>query len=239
MPWRYSPSTITGSTICSARARTATAPRSSSAAADKALVSRIIYQGSFLENHCQTSRSICSNASSTRLSIRLRSLCRCLSLPTCFIQGFSWDVVFSFSWTASVTSWRRGIPRWAAADFARRNKKSGISRVVFTLPYYHIYGRTLKLSAFDKVGAWILGRNMFGPVRGPWATTTKGDSWNGWWGDNPPYHTPVFVLTHHARPPLAMEGGTTFHFVTDGLESALKQAKEAAGAKNKNKNKDV
>jgi dihydrofolate reductase len=89
------------------------------------------------------------------------------------------------------------------------------------------------------VGAWILGRNMFGPVRGPWATTTKGDSWNGWWGDNPPYHTPVFVLTHHARPPLAMEGGTTFHFVTDGLESALKRAKEAAQGKSKNKNKDV
>jgi dihydrofolate reductase len=87
--------------------------------------------------------------------------------------------------------------------------------------------------SFDNVGAWILGRNMFGPVRGPWAT--QGDSWNGWWGENPPYHTPVFVLTHHARPPLAMEGGTTFHFVTDGLESALKQAKEAARGKNKDK----
>jgi len=85
--------------------------------------------------------------------------------------------------------------------------------------------------SFDNVGAWILGRNMFGPVRGPWAT--QGDSWNGWWGDNPPYHTPVFVLTHHARPPLSMEGGTTFHFVTDGLESALKQAKEAARGRNK------
>ena len=95
--------------------------------------------------------------------------------------------------------------------------------------------------SFENVGAWILGRNMFGPVRGPW--TTKGDSWKGWWGDNPPYHTPVFVLTHHARSPLAMEGGTTFHFVTDGLESALKQAKEAAQGqgkdKNKNKDKDV
>jgi dihydrofolate reductase len=84
--------------------------------------------------------------------------------------------------------------------------------------------------SFENVGAWILGRNMFGPVRGPWAT---GDPWKGWWGDNPPYHTPVFVLTHHARSPLAMEGGTTFHFVTDGIESALKQAKEAA------KDKDV
>jgi dihydrofolate reductase len=78
--------------------------------------------------------------------------------------------------------------------------------------------------SFENVGAWILGRNMFGPNRGPW----KDDSWKGWWGDNPPYHTPVFVLTHHARSPLAMEGGTTFHFVTDGLESALKKAKEAA-----------
>jgi dihydrofolate reductase len=81
--------------------------------------------------------------------------------------------------------------------------------------------------SFENVGAWILGRNMFGPVRGPWTTT--GESWNGWWGDNPPYHTPVFVLTHHARSPLIMQGGTTFHFVTDGLESALKQAKAAVG----------
>ena len=81
--------------------------------------------------------------------------------------------------------------------------------------------------SFENVGAWILGRNMFGPVRGPW----KDDSWKGWWGENPPYHTPVFVLTHHARPALVMEGGTTFHFVTDGLESALKKAKEAARGK--------
>jgi len=81
--------------------------------------------------------------------------------------------------------------------------------------------------SFDNVGAWILGRNMFGPVRGPWPD----DSWKGWWGDNPPYHTPVFVLTHHARSPLAMEGGTTFYFVTNGVESALKQAREAAKGK--------
>jgi dihydrofolate reductase len=80
------------------------------------------------------------------------------------------------------------------------------------------------LQSFENVGAWILGRNMFGPVRGPW----KDDSWKGWWGDNPPYHTPVFVLTHHARSPLTMEGGTTFHFITDGLESALNKAKDAA-----------
>lgn len=76
-------------------------------------------------------------------------------------------------------------------------------------------------------GAWILGRNMFSPVRGPWTD----DSWKGWWGDNPPYHVPVFVLTHHARAPIQMEGGTTFYFVTDGIESALKQAKGAAKGK--------
>jgi dihydrofolate reductase len=78
---------------------------------------------------------------------------------------------------------------------------------------------------FENVGAWILGRNMFGPVRGPWPD----DSWKGWWGDEPPYHTPVFVLTHHARAPLAMKGGTEFQFVTDGIQAALELAKEAAG----------
>ncbi len=83
------------------------------------------------------------------------------------------------------------------------------------------------LRSFENVGANILGRNMFGPVRGPWPD----ESWKGWWGDTPPYHTPVFVLTHHARPPLVMNGGTTFHFVTDGLESALRQAKDAARGK--------
>ena len=78
---------------------------------------------------------------------------------------------------------------------------------------------------FADVGAWILGRNMFGPIRGPWPD----DSWKGWWGSNPPYHVPVFVLTHHARASFTMEGGTTFHFVTDGIHAALKRAKEAAG----------
>lgn len=77
------------------------------------------------------------------------------------------------------------------------------------------------------IGAWIMGRNMFGPVRGPWPD----ENWRGWWGENPPYHTPVFVLTHHSRPPLAMSGGTVFHFVTDGIEAALKRAREAAGDK--------
>jgi dihydrofolate reductase len=77
------------------------------------------------------------------------------------------------------------------------------------------------------LGAWILGRNMFGPVRGPW----PGESWKGWWGDEPPYHTPVFVLTHHPRAQLQMTGGTTFHFVTDGIHAALDQAKKAANGK--------
>jgi dihydrofolate reductase len=80
---------------------------------------------------------------------------------------------------------------------------------------------------WDNIGAEIMGRNMFGPVRGPWPD----ESWKGWWGDNPPYHCDVFVLTHHARAPLSMDGGTTFHFVTDGIESALAKAKEAAGGK--------
>lgn len=79
----------------------------------------------------------------------------------------------------------------------------------------------------ENIGAWILGRNMFGPVRGPWPN----EEWKGWWGENPPYHTDVFVLTHHARKPLTMEGGTTFHFVTDGIRSALEQAKKAAKGK--------
>ena len=76
----------------------------------------------------------------------------------------------------------------------------------------------------ENVGAWILGRNMFGPVRGPWPD----DSWKGWWGDEPPYHVPTFVLTHHPRKSVEMKGGTTFHFVTDGIHSALQRAKEAA-----------
>lgn len=81
----------------------------------------------------------------------------------------------------------------------------------------------------ENVGSWILGRNMFGPVRGPWPD----DSWKGWWGEEPPYHVPTFVLTHHSRPSVEMKGGTTFHFVTDGIHSALRRAKEVA------KDKDV
>jgi dihydrofolate reductase len=77
------------------------------------------------------------------------------------------------------------------------------------------------------MGAWILGRNMFGPVRGPWPD----EDWKGWWGEDPPYHVPTFVLTHHPRKSIAMKGGTVFHFVTDGIKSALDQAKKAAGDK--------
>jgi len=80
---------------------------------------------------------------------------------------------------------------------------------------------------FENVGAWILGRNMFGPVRGDWPDA----SWKGWWGDNPPYHVPVFVLTHHARASIAMDGGTVFHFVTGGIHEALDRAREAAAGK--------
>ena len=78
---------------------------------------------------------------------------------------------------------------------------------------------------FSNIGAWILGRNMFGPIRGSWPD----DSWKGWWGDNPPYHAPVFVLTNHPRASISMDGGTTFHFVTDGIDAALQRAFEAAG----------
>jgi dihydrofolate reductase len=80
---------------------------------------------------------------------------------------------------------------------------------------------------FANIGAWILGRNMFGPIRGPWPD----ENWKGWWGEEPPYHVPVFVLTHHARASIPMKGGTEFNFITDSIESALRQAKAAAGDK--------
>jgi dihydrofolate reductase len=86
---------------------------------------------------------------------------------------------------------------------------------------------TFAARGFENIGAWILGRNMFGPVRGPWVN----DAWKGWWGANPPYHVPVFVLTHQARASIPMEGGTTFHFVTDGIEAALERATQAAHGK--------
>jgi dihydrofolate reductase len=80
---------------------------------------------------------------------------------------------------------------------------------------------------FDNIGAWIVGRNMFGPIRGPWPD----DAWKGWWGNNPPFHTPVFVLTNHPRPSIAMGGGTTFYFVTDGIQAALERAVDAANGR--------
>ena len=79
----------------------------------------------------------------------------------------------------------------------------------------------------ENIGAWIIGRNMFGPVRGPWPD----EQWRGWWGEEPPYHVPVFVLTHHPRPPVEMKGGTVFHFVTEGIHAALDRAREAARGK--------
>ena len=103
---------------------------------------------------------------------------------------------------------------------------------VFTRMHGHGTGETgvdntIALRGFDNFGAWILGRNMFGPIRGPWPN----EEWKGWWGDNPPYHVPAFVLTHHARESIEMEGGTTFHFVTEGIHAALDRAREAAGDK--------
>jgi dihydrofolate reductase len=89
----------------------------------------------------------------------------------------------------------------------------------------HPVNRQVVSDMMDGIGATIMGRNMFGPVRGEWADS----DWAGWWGDNPPYHCPVFVLTHHEHDPIEMDGGTTFHFVTDGIESAYAQAKAAAG----------
>lgn len=80
---------------------------------------------------------------------------------------------------------------------------------------------------FENIGAWLLGRNMFGPLRGPWPN----EDWKGWWGSNPPYHVPVFVLTHHPRQSISMEGGTTFHFVSDGIQAALKRARDVANGK--------
>jgi dihydrofolate reductase len=107
---------------------------------------------------------------------------------------------------------------FATASFRRMSGKEGGSSGV---------DEGFARRAMEGLGAWILGRNMFGPVRGPWPD----ESWKGWWGDTPPYRVPVFVLTHHARAPLEMAGGTVFHFVTEGIEAALQRAREAAGGK--------
>src|SRR5437867_13414400 len=106
--------------------------------------------------------------------------------------------------------------------------------IVSTRAWRQMHGKEGGASGIDddfaargaaKVGAWILGRNMFAASRGPWTDM----NWKGWWGDNPPYHVPVFILTHHARPPIEMKGNTTFHFVTGGIRDALERAREAAG----------
>jgi len=114
-----------------------------------------------------------------------------------------------------------------AADMEKTDGSEGFD--------FHKIDNDIAAQSFENVGAWILGRNMFGPVRGPWDASPENAEWKGWWDDNPPYHTPVFVLTHHARKPLVMDGGTTFYFVTDGVHSALQQAQAAMG----NTNKDV
>jgi dihydrofolate reductase len=106
--------------------------------------------------------------------------------------------------------------------------------LVTTEMFQKMYGKTsgttgvdndFAIRAMNGLGAWILGRNMFGPVRGAWPD----EQWKGWWGEEPPYHTPVFVLTHHPRPSITMKGGTTFHFVTTGIHDALARARDAAG----------
>jgi dihydrofolate reductase len=108
--------------------------------------------------------------------------------------------------------------------------------VVATRSWRRMHGRDGGVTGIDddfmarssaNVGAWIMGRNMFGPIRGAWPD----DAWKGWWGDDPPFHAPVFVLTHHARASIAMEGGTRFHFVTEGIHAALERAAEAANGK--------
>ncbi len=109
-------------------------------------------------------------------------------------------------WIISTRSWRQ-----------MHGKEGGVEGV----------DNNYSMRGTENIGAWILGRNMFGPVRGPWPDM----NWKGWWGDNPPYHVPVYVLTNHARPPLEMEGGTTFYFITEGIHDALAKAREAANGK--------
>lgn len=109
-------------------------------------------------------------------------------------------------WVTSTRSWRQ-----------MHGKEGGIEGI----------DNDFAVRGSKNIGAWILGRNMFGPIRGPWPDT----DWKGWWGDNPPYHVPVYVLTHHARPPLEMDGGTTFYFVTEGIRDALARARKAANRK--------
>jgi len=114
----------------------------------------------------------------------------------------------------SLHEWVFGTRTFQKMLFGRENGSTGIDD-------------DFAARGFDNIGAWILGRNMFGPVRGAWPD----ERWKGWWGDNPPYHVPVFVLTNHPRASIEMEGGTTFHFVTDGIHAALERARAAAGGR--------
>ena len=142
----------------------------------------------------------------------------CVRAFTISIDGFGAGAAQSLENPMGVGG--RGLHEWAFATstFRRMFGQEGGS----TGPDEDFAARS-----FENIGAWILGRNMFGPIRGRWPDET----WKGWWGPNPPYHVPVFVLTHHPRESLVMEGGTTFHFVTDGIEAALERAKSAANGK--------
>lgn len=104
----------------------------------------------------------------------------------------------------------------------------GVERL-HTWMFEYADDHTEEIAAITSAGAYVMGRNMFGPVRGDWPEGGELSGWRGWWGDDPPYHAPVFVLTHYAREPLVMEGGTTFEFVTDGIHSAADRARDAAG----------
>lgn len=112
-----------------------------------------------------------------------------------------------------------GLHEWfiPTATFQRMSGKPGTTGI----------DNDYAVRGFENIGAWIMGRNMFGPIRGPWLD----DNWKGWWGNNPPYHNSVFVLSHHERKSIEMEGGTMFHFVTEGIDSALTRAREAANGK--------
>jgi dihydrofolate reductase len=145
---------------------------------------------------------------------QLRVLCFSISL-----DGFAAGPEQSLENPMGINGLENQDWQFATATFQRRvlGKESGETGV----------DNDYVARGFENVGAWIIGRNMFGPVRGPW----RDDSWKGWWGDSPPFHMPVFVLTHHARDSIEMAGGTTFHFVTQGIHPALERAREAANGK--------
>jgi dihydrofolate reductase len=134
--------------------------------------------------------------------------------------------------TYAVKTEFHAIARKIARPVVNKVGQSGADHFVSDCPMAKTGGETgvddnIAARGFENIGAWIMGRNMFGPVRGPWPD----EKWNGWWGSNPPYHVPVFVLTNHPRDSFEMEGETVFHFVTEGIEAALGRAREAAGEK--------